>query len=640
MTQANATTEATDRGNALIKLKPCALMVVLFILAFIGGSHNLLGQDLTAKENKNVDQVKSMISKAGLEFKDKDFKASANIIANVQKRLARFAQDAEGEYRERLQQQHDRMAKAHQMLVANGQSLADVEPLPTGEPVAAEPEKQPMADAAAGVSFVKTAGPIINAKCGRCHVAQSRGGFSAKDYDTLMDSTAVTEGEPDVSLLIEVIVDGSMPKGGLKVTPAELVSLKTWIAEGAKFDGDNRGQQLSELGNGAGRPNRNEQKVAIRKPTGNESVSFAAHVAPVLIENCGRCHISRNPRADFNMASFQTFIRGGDSGAPLKAGSSKGSLIIKHLRGDGVDVMPPTGKLDDATINQIAKWIDEGARFDPGDAKLSMQRLAAKGKSSQLNHDELVAFRREEADKIWKLVLDGSPADETISDSFRVMGTKVEEGFETLASDAESVAKEISKHLGTESRENFIRGNGTIFVVTRRYDFGEFGKMVLKREFPRGLNGYWSHNGTIAWSTLLKSRDKSFSDLRASMTRQLASLHVADLSPSVPRWFAEGVGFCTAAALNQKDPAVKSWEQESAAAVKSMTKLDDFLSGQMDEDKAGLASFLFVGRLKSSTSRFKKLMSGLKDGKNFDSTFADAYGGSPEKLFSGYQRKW
>jgi len=164
--------------------------------------------------------------------------------------------------------------------------------------------------------------------------------------------------------------------------------------------------------------------------------------------------------------------------------------------------------------------------------------------------------------------------------------------------------------------------------------------MVVRRELPRGLNGYWNHNGTIAWSTLLKTRDKSLSDLRVDMTQQLASLHVADLSPSVPRWFADGVGYSTAAALNQKDSTVKEWEKESIAAARSMDSVDDFLKNRMDESQSGLVSFQFVGRLKSDSSRFKKLMTGLKNGKNFDSVFAEAYGGSPEKLFSGYQRKW
>lgn len=42
-------------------------------------------------------------------------------------------------------------------------------------------------------------------------------------------------------------------------------------------------------------------------------------------------------------------------------GDSENSLLIKVLRGDGVAQMPPSGKLDDAVIDSVAIWIDNGA---------------------------------------------------------------------------------------------------------------------------------------------------------------------------------------------------------------------------------------------------------------------------------------
>ena len=616
----------------------------MLLLMFGFGAVQGKAQELTPKQKKNVEQVANLISKAGLEFKSEDYKASASIIANVQKRLQRLGPDAAGDYRKLLEKQHTRMAKAHEMLSQKGQTLKEVESLPEAE-VGAQPAEPNsgagQGDAASGVSFVKTVAPIINAKCGRCHVAQSRGQFSARDFNTLMDSTTVTEGEPDVSHFIEVIVDGSMPKGGLKVTDAEMVSLKQWIAEGAKFDGEDPNRSLAEFGGPAQpRRNRRDQMATIQKPTGNESVTFGAHVAPVLIENCGRCHMSRNPRGNLDMATFQSLARGGDSGAVFKAGDSKNSLLVQRLRGQGGEVMPPNGEIDGKTIDQIAKWIDEGARFDPADARLSMKAVAAKGTSALMSHPELVESRSKEAERIWNLVMADSKSDNSDSGSFRVIGTPIEGGFGELANKAESLSKTISAHLGTESREHFVRGNATIYMVIRRYDFGEFGKMVLRREFPRGIRSYWDHNGTMAWTTLLKTRDQSVDDLQVELTQQLASLHVADLSPSVPRWFADGLGFCTAKALNRKDEVVASWEKEAGEAVRSMERPDDFLMNRMDVDKAGLVSFLFVSRLKSNTSGFKKLMTGLKEGKNFDKAFADAYGRSPEQLFAGYRRSW
>lgn len=41
-------------------------------------------------------------------------------------------------------------------------------------------------------------------------------------------------------------------------------------------------------------------------------------------------------------------------------GDSENSLLIKVLRGEAVQ-MPPSGKLDDAIIDSVAMWIDNGA---------------------------------------------------------------------------------------------------------------------------------------------------------------------------------------------------------------------------------------------------------------------------------------
>ena len=46
-----------------------------------------------------------------------------------------------------------------------------------------------------------------------------------------------------------------MPKGKLKVTDGELETLKNWISQGAKFDGDNKEKPLIEPGS-AGRGQR------------------------------------------------------------------------------------------------------------------------------------------------------------------------------------------------------------------------------------------------------------------------------------------------------------------------------------------------------------------------------------------------
>ena len=61
-----------------------------------------------------------------------------------------------------------------------------------------------------------------------------------------MQSDSITPNDPADSSFIEAIESGDMPKKGPKVTDGELTTLKKWIAQGAKFDGDNEKKPLIE----------------------------------------------------------------------------------------------------------------------------------------------------------------------------------------------------------------------------------------------------------------------------------------------------------------------------------------------------------------------------------------------------------
>ncbi len=102
--------------------------------------------------------------------------------------------------------------------------------------------------AQAAVDFQKDVAPILETMCVKCHGAEKAKGElkldTAAGLETGGDSgVAIVAGKPDESLLIERVAlpadhDDIMPSKGRTLNAAEIGTLKSWIAEGAKFPGD------------------------------------------------------------------------------------------------------------------------------------------------------------------------------------------------------------------------------------------------------------------------------------------------------------------------------------------------------------------------------------------------------------------
>ncbi len=95
------------------------------------------------------------------------------------------------------------------------------------------------------ISYRKQVAPIFASSCAACHGSNNpQSGFGLQNFASLMKGgrrgKAVIAGNPAGSLLSQFI-DGTkqprMPIGGA-LKPAEIATIKKWIAEGAKSDGD------------------------------------------------------------------------------------------------------------------------------------------------------------------------------------------------------------------------------------------------------------------------------------------------------------------------------------------------------------------------------------------------------------------
>lgn len=94
-------------------------------------------------------------------------------------------------------------------------------------------------------------------------------------------------------------------------------------------------------------------------------VSFEKHVAPIINDNCVRCHGANNPRGRLRLDTFNNMVKGGANKPLLVVGNPRNSLIMGRVAAQGAAMMPKGGeRLSDDDINTLAKWIASGAAFD------------------------------------------------------------------------------------------------------------------------------------------------------------------------------------------------------------------------------------------------------------------------------------
>ncbi|MEM7455529.1 MAG: c-type cytochrome domain-containing protein [Planctomycetota bacterium] len=606
-----------------------ASAIIVFLLAIAGASNSFAQDDINRRERRELERIAAEIQTAGQQYTVQDFEASARTIKEANERMVRLTEEADAELIQAAAPLHNQLTQARTMLMEQGADPGEIQALPS--PMQ-DPENT---DPDAPVSFVRHVAPIIVAKCGRCHVQGRRGGFSFASFNALDNSTAVTPGNAPQSRLIEVIESGEMPQGGLRIEPAELETLKKWIAAGAEFDGDDPDANLATLGNATPPPEPERMPTPeVQAATGNESVSFGLHVAPILLENCSGCHIdTTNPRGNFSMANFQQLLRGGDSGPPIRPGSAAQSTLFHRLTGaNGAEIMPPTGKIADDKIAVVETWINEGAKFDGRAPRTSMQTIAATALAASQSHEDLVAARQELALRNWKMVMTDTPHDEAVTENFYVLGTADPEVLEEIGDIAEDMVSDLKRSLRADEDGPLVKGNIAIFVFQSRYDFSEFGTMIENRPIPRELSSHWGFDTIDAYAVVLMTRNQDPGDIKVRIATAVSSAYAASQGADVPAWFADGAGHWMASRVYPREDEVKEWESQAEIVMNNMENPGDFVTGRIPEHQAALVSYLFVNKLRGSTGSFRRLLGNLREGIPFDDSFAEAFGQTPAEM--------
>ncbi len=112
-------------------------------------------------------------------------------------------------------------------------------PAPTQASAAAPIEAPAPAPDASTVSFASNVQPIFERSCAKCHGGSDgeKGDLNLRTYENVIkggeSGAVVVAGDPDNSLLVELIRDGEMPKRAPNLPQEQIDLIAQWVAEGA-----------------------------------------------------------------------------------------------------------------------------------------------------------------------------------------------------------------------------------------------------------------------------------------------------------------------------------------------------------------------------------------------------------------------
>ncbi|GIW97076.1 MAG: hypothetical protein KatS3mg111_0409 [Pirellulaceae bacterium] len=593
----------------------------------IGSAHAQVNNEQRAALRRLMERTRE----AGQLYTQGDFAACAEQINEISRQLLQLLENKDERLLQMAKPVYDRLARAHGLLDLEG---AAVEPLPSWEELSAKPE---MTAGETPVRFSQDVAPWLVAKCGNCHIDNSRGQFSLATFRNLALGAAgnrvIIPGDARGSRLVEVIESGDMPRGGGKVTAAELTALKKWIDGGAVFDGPSPDAPLRSY---ARRMTATTEAATtaptVRRTTGKETVSFARDVAPILLENCNGCHIGgQQASGGLRMDTFTQLLRGGDSG-PLIAGSNANeSLLIKKLRGQAPGARMPAGgrpPLSDEEIELIATWIREGATFDGVSPETGIEIVVNQAWAANATHEELMQRRKERALARWsKAVPNEAPQTHELGEVF-VLGNAPRERLEATAQLVEQAIEVVKRDFRLDRRQPLLRGGMVVFLLRSRYDYSEFGKMTEGRELPRHWTGHWYADPLDVY-IVLSGEDVGEEEQRQALVLQNVAGAYLGAFPKVPFWFAEGVARnLVFLHYRRDDPRVPTWQEQMPAALQKVTSPNLLLNNQLDEESAGLVGMWLTSQMldRSNRPRLDRLLRLMAEGKAFDDAFGATFG--------------
>jgi hypothetical protein len=231
---------------------------------------------LTPAQRKELAAIRSELSRIHLPIKREAIGETEQKLDQLEQRVARLAAEADLKEGNSVTATAIRMIATRRDAVAKARAKEEKGPkkksaAPGGEPQAGPsrlPAKNlipgvdkipkpdpPRASGSETVSFSRDIAPFMVERCLRCHSGPDpKGGLSLETFEKLMaggkSGPVIEPGNLAKSRMWDLVGEQKpfkMPPGDALITRTHHRNLRTWIAEGARYDGDNPRTPLRDL---------------------------------------------------------------------------------------------------------------------------------------------------------------------------------------------------------------------------------------------------------------------------------------------------------------------------------------------------------------------------------------------------------
>src|SRR5437016_3625526 len=103
--------------------------------------------------------------------------------------------------------------------------------------------------------------------------------------------------------------------------------------------------------------------VFVLRSSGQEKVEAPSYakVYEIFAKNCMSCHNPKEMKGELNLESYETLMKGGETGPAIVSGKPAESLLLQQIEHKAKPFMPPpkkAKKLGDTDIALIRAWIE------------------------------------------------------------------------------------------------------------------------------------------------------------------------------------------------------------------------------------------------------------------------------------------